>query len=42
MVDYDAQLKRLLKVFRKLDRPPAGPDWVRFIHDDPKDCQGNS
>src|ERR1039458_2164219 len=23
------------KILRKLDRPPAGPNWVRFIFDDP-------
>jgi len=28
-------IQSLLKVLRKLDRPPAGPNWVRFIFDDP-------
>jgi hypothetical protein len=28
------KIKSLLKVVRKLDRPPAGPNWVRFVHDD--------
>lgn len=26
---------RYQKLLRKLDRPPAGPNWVRFVHDDP-------
>jgi len=34
MIDYNAELIRLLKVMRKLDFPPAGPNWVRFIFDD--------
>jgi hypothetical protein len=25
------KIKSLHKVIRKLDRPPAGPNWVRFI-----------
>ncbi|HUZ90973.1 MAG TPA: hypothetical protein VMU78_03610 [Methylocella sp.] len=24
-----------LKLIKKLDHPPAGPNWVRFVHDDP-------
>jgi hypothetical protein len=24
-----------IKLIRKLDHPPAGPNWVRFVHDDP-------
>src|ERR1700733_3158041 len=24
------------KILRKLDHPPAGPNWVRFICDDPR------
>ncbi len=32
MADYDGEIKKLLKVLRKLDHPPAGPNWVRFIH----------
>jgi hypothetical protein len=27
--------KNYAKLLRKLDRPPSGPNWVRFIHDDP-------
>ncbi|MBQ8105062.1 MAG: hypothetical protein IJ127_19525 [Afipia sp.] len=27
--------KDYAKLLRKLDRPPSGPNWVRFIHDDP-------
>jgi hypothetical protein len=33
MVDYNAEIVKLLKVLRKLDYPPAGPNWVRFIFD---------
>src|SRR5712671_4573513 len=29
------RIQLLLKVLRKLDRPPTGPNWVRFIYDDP-------
>jgi hypothetical protein len=32
MADYEGEIKKLLKVLRKLDHPPAGPNWVRFIH----------
>lgn len=32
MTDYNGQIKKLLKVLRKLDHPPAGPNWVRFIY----------
>lgn len=32
MADLDGEIKKLLKVLRKLDNPPAGPNWVRFIH----------
>jgi hypothetical protein len=28
-------MDRYLKLLRKLDRPPAGPNWVRFVYDDP-------
>jgi hypothetical protein len=28
-------IDRYMKMLRKLDRPPAGPNWVRFIRDDP-------
>jgi hypothetical protein len=28
-------LNRYEKLLRKLDRPPAGPNWVRFVCDDP-------
>jgi hypothetical protein len=24
-----------MRLLRKLDRPPAGPNFVRFVHDDP-------
>lgn len=34
MRDYQKEIARLLKVLRKLDRPPSGPNWVRFIYDD--------
>ncbi|MCA6112757.1 hypothetical protein [Bradyrhizobium cenepequi] len=34
MVDYNAELARRFKILRKLDFPPAGPNWVRFIFDD--------
>lgn len=33
MADYEGEIKKLLKVLRKLDHPPAGPNWARFIHD---------
>ncbi len=26
----------LQAILRKLDRPPAGPNWVRFVHDEPE------
>jgi hypothetical protein len=32
MADGEGEIKQLLRVLRKLDRPPAGPNWVRFIH----------
>lgn len=32
MADFEGEIKKLLKVLRKLDHPPAGPNWVRFIH----------
>lgn len=32
MSQYGEQIKRLRRVLRKLDHPPAGPNWVRFIH----------
>jgi hypothetical protein len=32
MADSEGEIKQLLKVLRKLDRPPAGPNWVRFVH----------
>ncbi|HEX4410896.1 MAG TPA: hypothetical protein VH206_19165 [Xanthobacteraceae bacterium] len=32
MPGSDDQIKKLLRVLRKLDNPPAGPNWVRFIH----------
>src|SRR6266852_7089698 len=35
MIDHQSKISRLSKVLRKLDRPPAGPNWVRFIFDDP-------
>jgi hypothetical protein len=31
----EQKIQKLLKVLRKLDHPPAGPNWVRFIFDDP-------
>lgn len=34
MVDYNKEIMRRLKVLNKLDFPPAGPNWVRFIFDD--------
>lgn len=34
MVGYEDKIRKLLKVLRKLDHPPAGPNWVRFIYDD--------
>src|SRR5882672_9300145 len=36
MVDYNAEIVKRLKIIRKLDFPPAGPNWVRFIFDDVK------
>jgi len=36
MVDYNAEIVKRLKILRKLDFPPAGPNWVRFIFDDVK------
>jgi len=32
MADHEGEIKKLLKVLRKLDHPPAGPNWARFIH----------
>lgn len=34
MLDYESEIAKLQKILRKLDRPPAGPNWVRFIFDD--------
>lgn len=34
MPDYKNEIAKLLKILRKLDHPPAGPNWVRFIFDD--------
>jgi hypothetical protein len=34
MANYNAEIVGLLKTLRKLDFPPAGPNWVRFIFDD--------
>jgi len=31
----EQKIRHLLKVLRKLDRPPAGPNWVRFVFDEP-------
>jgi hypothetical protein len=28
-------MEQYVNLLRKLDRPPAGPNWVRFIFDDP-------
>ncbi|MDD1531550.1 hypothetical protein C7U92_30640 [Bradyrhizobium sp. WBOS7] len=34
MIEYSAEIVKRLKILRKLDFPPAGPNWVRFIFDD--------
>ncbi len=31
MANLEGEIRKLLKVLRKLDYPPAGPNWVRFI-----------
>ncbi len=35
MADRQSKILKLFKVLLKLDHPPAGPNWVRFIFDDP-------
>ncbi len=34
MADYNAEIMKRLRILRKLDFPPAGPNWARFIFDD--------
>jgi hypothetical protein len=34
MSGYRSEIARLSKLLKKLDRPPAAPNWVRFIFDD--------
>lgn len=34
MADYRNEIAKLHRILRKLDHPPAGPNWVRFICDD--------
>jgi hypothetical protein len=34
MTNYRDEIARLLKMLRKLDRPPAAPNWVRYIFED--------
>ncbi len=34
MANYRNEVARLLKMLKKLDRPPAAPNWARFIFDD--------
>jgi hypothetical protein len=33
-MDYQKEIARLIKALKKLDRPPAAQNWVRFIFDD--------
>jgi hypothetical protein len=34
MAQYRSEIAKLLKLLRKLDRPPAAPNWVRFVSGD--------
>jgi hypothetical protein len=34
MSDIQIEIAKLLTILRKLDFPPSGPNWVRFISDD--------